>query len=88
MRAKFVRFDGVEALRRNERELLCRIEGCEVWVPYHDIAFDDRVVQRPGDRGALVLTKVAAVKLGLLPPEATIAPAAPIQESSAGQAMK
>jgi hypothetical protein len=76
MRAKFIRFDGVEAMRRNERELLCRIDGREFWVPCDDIALDDGVVQRPGDCGALVLTKAAAVKLGLLPPETVIAAAA------------
>ena len=76
MRAMFVRFDGVEAVRRNERELLCRVNGREVWVPCDDIALDDRVVQRPGDRGALVLTRAVAVRLGLAAAQ-TVIPAAP-----------
>ena len=32
MRANFVRFDGVEALRKSERGMPCRVEGREVWV--------------------------------------------------------
>ena len=68
MRPELVEFDAVEALARDVRGLLCRIAGRHIWVPSDRILIDDRVVQRPGDRGRLVLTRTVAVGLGLARP--------------------
>jgi hypothetical protein len=66
MRTEFMRFEDVEALAKDGRGLLCRVAGREVWVPSDRIAIDDRVVQRPGDRGRLVVTRTVAIDLGLI----------------------
>jgi hypothetical protein len=67
MPPELVAFEAVEALARDVRGLLCRIAGREIWVPSDRILIDDQVVQRPGDRGRLVLTRRVAAHLGLAP---------------------
>jgi hypothetical protein len=67
MREQFVSFDDVDALLEQDQQLLCRVQGHDVWIPSDRIAIDDHVVTKPGDHGRLVITWTTAMHLGLAP---------------------
>ena len=67
MREEFVSFDDVQALVERGQQLLCRVEGRDVWIPSDRIAIDDHVIFKAGDRGRLVITRATAINLGLAP---------------------
>lgn len=67
MRDQFVSFDDVQALMEEGQQLLCRVEGRDVWIPSDRIAIDDHVIFKAGDRGRLVIPWTLAIHLGLAP---------------------
>ena len=65
MNQQFRAFDNVEALERDGEELLCRVNGRDVWIPRDRIAVGDHGIGDAGQRGRLILPVEVASLLGL-----------------------